>query len=192
MASSWRSPDRLLILAVAGIGAYAIYRMSRSDAGRTHEGELKLLPAAPGPVAPAPADVRLVTGDPMPFTNSRAYQGRLETTDSQGGPLPPSRSIEQLTPEAPREDLTKIVESFGFEPGTVRVWMTAEEAAANGTAPFALQNAGRGTRWFYGRYLGPSADVRRPKGLAALWIVRGPAARTGEGLRAPSFLAMKG
>lgn len=171
MASTWLSADRILIGIVGVIGAYAAYRLTKAEPRPlrpTPEVQNVTLPLSPGPLG-APT-VALVDGDPVTLTNSRAYRGRLETL-----------------PSSSREEITEALQALGFEPGTVRVYMTPAEAAAV-TPPFALQNPGQGTRWFYGRYLGPTREVRRPQGLVAMWITRGPMTA---GEISPAFFALE-
>lgn len=162
--------DQWLILGVAGLGAYALYRMSRT----THNVQSTVgpngqpsgsQPSTPTPTQPsgvllpetrgrieAPPLIPFVTGDPnapgpsMQLSNSRAYRGR-------------------------GENLTENDVSF-FD---VRyVYSTPEAARAAEFPEWSLTGASRNTRWFYGRYLGADATYARPAKIDAMWITPRP------------------
>lgn len=169
--------DQLLILGVAGLGLYALYRMGKAkDTAEELQNGLRTeprprpdiptgaLPERPG-IATLPANVVSTQGSPIQLTNSRAYFGRIETV-SPGGEISQS-----FPPNAPRADLINALASFGFD--GVRVYMSPEEASQAIEVPEALQNAGRGTRWFYGRWTTPTTSLPRPPEWALLWVTRG-------------------
>lgn len=163
--------DQLLMLGVVGLGAYALYRMTKAPSQlpasevvvppeptrpSTPDGSL---PALPGTVPTLPATFPVVLGPGMHLINSRAYQGRIETALPNGS----SFSSDPATLEGQLRGL-------GFD--AVRVWSNPIDAGPFNDAR-VLTAPGRGTRWFYGRYTGETTDASRPTGLVLLYIVRG-------------------
>lgn len=169
--------DQLLILGVAGLGLYALYRMGKArdtsqeleNGGRTEPRPIPdiptgALPERPG-IASLPSNVESLNSSPITLTNSRAYFGRIETVSPNG-----EFSV-SFPPNASKADLINTISAFGFD--GVRVYMTPQEAAQAIRVPEALANAGRGTRFFYGRWTGPTASIARPPEWALLWVTRG-------------------
>ncbi|RPH58003.1 MAG: hypothetical protein EHM89_13155 [Acidobacteria bacterium] len=158
--------EQWVMLGVVGLGLYAVYRFSKADSRQpTADSEAKQpsgprmdLPVTAGAIGMPPPGIPFITGpDPnrptpvMHLTNSRAYRGRGEG----------------LT----EDDLV----ALGLD--SVQLYTSPQAARAALTPEWALANAGQNTRWFYGRYLGPTTDVRRPAALQAAWIVAGPPPR---------------
>lgn len=158
--------DQWLILGVAGLGVYALYRLSKTThdvqttgANGTTPDVQPTPPPQPGVLLPetrgrieAPPLIPFVTGDPnapspsMTLSNSRAYRGR-------------------------GENLTEDDVAF-FD---VRyVYSTPEAARAAEFPEWSLTGASRNTRWFYGRYLGQDATYARPAKIDAMWITPRP------------------
>lgn len=185
--------DQLLMLGVVGLGAYALYRMTQATPGQTPANAGPMGPTPQAPSAPTGSNLPERPGLPGPFgqefprvpvialpnavptihlTNSRAYQGRIETISSAGR----AQSM-PFSPIAEAEVIASGLRGLGFD--AVQVFMTPEEAARpapDGEPIFSAAtraNAGRGTRWFYGRYTGETRDAAAPEGLALLYIVRG-------------------
>ena len=150
--------DKLLMLGVVGLGAYAVYRLSKTDTQPRPDNELKPTPIVPPNKGPLlPENFPLLVGNPIHLTNSRAYRGRLETTD-QPAPFSPSSS---------REDIQRALEVLGFS--NPQVFVTASEAAGN-FPEFSLANSTPASRWFYGRWLGPTTDAPRPNAVNLIWV----------------------
>lgn len=159
--------DQWLILGVVGLGAYALYRLSKtssvSDPQATPTGD-PMRPPQPGVLLPetrgrieAPASVAFVTGNPnapsstMTLSNSRAYRGRGENLTD--------------------EDIAFFDVRY--------VYNTPEAARAAEFPEWALTGASRNTRWFYGRYLGQDATYARPAKIDAMWVTARPPPRVG-------------
>lgn len=167
--------DQWLILGVAGLGAFALYRLaSASNASRpslpgddrepiTPRIPTGSLPERPGPAPAPPGVVSAIAGNQLSLANSRAYRGRLETIDAAGraNPFP-------FSPNATSDQLAATLESLGFD--GARAFLTPEDATAGGFAPWAIANAGRGTRWFYGRWTQPAMQVGLPPGVVNVWV----------------------
>lgn len=171
--------DQWLILGVGALGIYALYRMNKSDSSIPSETPIPnprpsiptdQLPDRPGQVT-LPANIAVIQGNPLQLTNSRAYFGRIETISPQGIPQIP------FAPNLSKEQIQDILLNLGFD--AVKVYMNPTEASTAISVPEALSNPGRGTRWFYGRWLNPSMNVERPNGLSLLWITRGLNAQVG-------------
>jgi len=176
--------DQVLMLGVAALGGFALYKLLIAPKDQTPKGDVPQplpqrpqtpnmgLPNIPGP-ASLPAGyavipVQQLMPNAVPtihLTNSRAYQGRIETIDEQG-----RTQGMPFHPDASAEAIATGLTALGFD--AVQVFMSPEAAA--GVFPReALANPGRGTRWFYGRYTAPTMDTASPEGLKLLWIVQG-------------------
>lgn len=149
--------DQWLMLGVVGLGGYAVYRLTQTTSSPPPPDSPLNLPVEAGSPSAAPPGFPLL-GDPVHLTNSRAYRGRIEL--GRGG-LPANMSREQIESALVR---------LGFD--AIRVYEDMQQAAPTFPA-FALHGAGRGTRWFYGRWLGPTTDTARPAFLSLLWVARG-------------------
>lgn len=165
------SPEKWMMLLVGGAGLYFGYRLLIAPKDQEPQPPVPLEPVrvpivvpplqgTAGPIGEPPPGFPLVT--PLPtrqypptieLLNSRAYRGRLE-----------------LAPDASSDLVRAIVASMGFEPDSIQIFSTPEEAAPH-IAPFALQNPGPGTRWFHARFLQSSQSVGWPDQLVALWTV---------------------
>lgn len=168
--------EQILILGVAGLGIYALYRMSKSEKEIPSQDKIKptpeitptgVLPNIPGAIPQLPAGTATVQGNPIQLTNSRAYLGRIETINPQGNSFTAPFSV-----NTSKEELVDALTNFGFD--AVRVYMTPQEASRAIPQNPALGSPGRGTRWFYGRWLGRTGPVARPDPLVLLWITKGP------------------
>lgn len=172
--------DQVLMIGVGLLGAYAVYRMIQTPKAlaapepgrpvRVPSGPQPtpgVLPERPSALPLPPVALPVISGDPIHLTNSRAYGGRLETVGVDGSMRPSPFSA-----DSSRDEIEAGLRGLGFD--AVRVYMTPQEAVA-AFQGYVLSSPGRGTRWFYGRYLGPTRDVARPKALAVLWITSGMA-----------------
>lgn len=178
--------DQWLMLGVVGIGAYAVYRIARA------EGSSQALPAdkVPPPLNPvfAPAPPRPAPAPAPDVTNLPAMPGPIAAP-------PPGFALETGADPNKPERAIQLKNSFAYqgryeEPLSAQLRNLFEAfqtfdlagARAAGFPVFALANPGKNTRWFYGRYLGPttgvpggvaSVIVERPNELKLLWIKPG-------------------
>lgn len=195
--------DQWLILGVAGLGAYAVYRLVTTKSNQLPpgpDGTLRpvlpdypildpSLPERPGAIT-LPADAVASFGPAYALDNQRWYGGRIESTIATQGPFSPAASRSQIQqaltdlgfagsavrPDAP--------EAAGL-PLTVQVYMTPAEAQGH-VPDYAIANAGRGTRWFYARWAQPNATITMTP-VAALWSSVPPQPMTVAGWGRPRF-----
>ena len=155
--------DQILMIGVAGLGAWAVYQLVRrpdpSRVGPSTNTSPTLPILLPIPVNTGPGRFTEVQGPTLALRNSRPYWARVETGSLAQSIFQPGDSADTF--------LAK-VQSLGFEPDTVRVFMNPMEAQALGQ-PFMLANATPNTRWFYGRWLRPTTTITRPRGLTHVW-----------------------
>lgn len=175
--------DQLLMGAVVGLGAYAVYRLARASSG-DQQGPVEA-PTPAGPHVPIPGEdsslpmqpTVLVVPPPEMATlgGSRLdrdlrqgiwYRIRLETYGSN----PP------FSPDSPREALQAGLGTMGFGPGPdgVLVFVNADEARAAGYPEWALAGPGRGTRWATARWAKPTQPYQRPPAFQAGWATHEP------------------
>lgn len=164
--------EQWMMLGIGAIGlgaAYLLTRTSKEQNGSQANGTLgpgsPNLPEKPVAVGPLPPTVTVISGNPIHLRNSRSYRGRIETISADGriGFVP-------FSPGSSKKEIADGLRQLGFE--NVQVYATPEEA--KGMMPdYALPGAGRGTRWFYGRYLGSTADIPRPQTLSLIWETKG-------------------
>jgi hypothetical protein len=158
------SAEKLVMLGVGALGAYAVYRLVTAPKDQAPLGaaspqfpakkasaDVSTLPVAPGPVGTPPVTLPLASSTTgLHMTTGLMYRGRFEAT-----------------PGARPEEVLAQIRSLGFD--SIILWASAAEAAPN-VPGFALENPGRGTRWFHAIWRGPTADVPRPREVVALWI----------------------
>jgi hypothetical protein len=164
------------MLGVVGVGAYAVYRLVKSEptpSFPSHPDDTPLLnlPTVPGVVAP-PAGSTAITGDLAGLRVGGWYAGRVETINAQG-----AAETSAFRPDADAQALTQALTALGFAgaggradapdagPPTVQVYMNPSAAAPH-LPGYALASPGRGTRWFYGRWVGGTSP--RPSAMVLL------------------------
>lgn len=180
--------EQWLVLGVATLGIYAVYRMTRASAANTTSPILSnpdrgtlptpvvvpmgALPPLPGAITGIPANNTLdvIQGSPqIPMVPASWYQGRIELVSSAGKPsafFKDGQLLQQL-------------QQMGF--GSVQVFSTPIDASHDIFQAWVLDKPGSGTRWFRARW--PFADsmgnpmpksVVRPDGLVLLWRAAPP------------------
>lgn len=152
--------------AVVLLGGYAVYRMITAP-GPLPESTPTPLPINLGDALIVPNGapvVRPTAGGLLRLTNSCAYRGRLEL----------AALGTEISPASSAADVAAHVERMGFD--AVAVFASPSEAAAGGTPAFALGGPQGSTRWFRGRWLGTTRDVKPPPTLRLL-IVDGKCAQ---------------
>ena len=180
--------EQWLMLGVVGIGAYAIYRFSKTESTVTTTtgpqqappmpipGPAPNTPLPPNPGLPdRPTPIMLPPGNATIFGAGGPGQGNVMTLDNSRAYL------------GRGEDLTEA--DLGFL-DAVRIFPSAEAARASGY-PFpewALAGASRFTRWFYGRYTFPDARYQKPVNLEAMWLTRGTASVPRVGALYPAYV----
>ena len=147
-----RAPNaiELVMLAVVGIGAYAVYRLSKATPGGSID------PALVPPAQPLPAGLnvpnRIVNGA-IAVARGTPVRGRFESAD-------PGRTATAL-------------QQRGFQ--NVRVYTLADVQANPDLIAFpdALLAAGPGSRWFTASWMGDGtmsrATVQLPPEVVLLW-----------------------
>lgn len=173
--------DQALMLGVIGLGAYAVYRMTRpreevppEDVPILNGQGVPTAPVFPQNIASGPT-IQLPAGtqpDGVTTTN-RWYRGRLELPQ-QGSPTRESLNLTHLSRQSPRPTIEAALRQFGFD--RVEVYMTPEEAAPRITLAAAMANPTQGSRWFFGRYAGPRETKARPPVLTVLYPTAVPTA----------------
>jgi hypothetical protein len=177
--------DKIIMLAVVGVGIYAVIRMAKTTAG-AQQGlppggsrpvplsvPTGTLPDLPGSVGTPPTGLAVDTtpaGQPLHLQGGRWYHGRLE-----------------LTPSASREQVDMMLRQMGFgreaavmpHAYDVQVFTTPLEASKSIFHEFALQNPGKGTRWFLARWPLSIGEVSvpaptRPTSMVLLWAAKSP------------------
>lgn len=137
------SAEKLVMLAVAGLGGYAVYLMTRA---KTTDAPIE----APSP-HPLPPDVAVpgvaLLGDPMTIETGRYYRGRFESGRD---------------PSA----LQDLLGSYGI---AANVTSDPQAAASAGVPTWALTSPTPFSRWFYG-FAGATSSQPRPPDLALAWI----------------------
>ena len=153
--------EQWMMLGVVGIGAYAVYRMTKTtpDQAPTDQPPIVhppkptpvvvppgVLPDLPGVLASPPTNMVLETGPTMSLQPAAEYHGRLETISSAG-----HESAPPLSSTSSQADIENALKSmFGFN--VVHVFMTPQAAAQDLFNAYSLSSPGRGTRWFRARF----------------------------------------
>lgn len=166
--------DQALMIGVVGLGAYAVYRMTRpredvapEDVPILNGQGVPTAPVFPQNIAQGPT-LQLPAGtqpDGVTTTN-RWYRGRLELPQ-QGSATRESANLTHLSRQSPRQAIEAALRGFSFD--RVEVYMTPEEAAPRITLAAAMASPTPGSRWFFGRYAGPRGTRARPPVLTVLY-----------------------
>jgi hypothetical protein len=172
--------EQLLTIGVAGLAAYALYRLMQASP--------QPLPAPPGPpnatpppillpsragLVPTPPAGTLVTV-PKDLHPQFWYAGRIETFGT---------AAQNLT----QAGLVQLLESVGFGGSAVRpdapeaatlplhVQVFTDPGAASRLLPaWSLTDPGVGTRWFYGRWTGNAPSNGVPSLVRLMWRAKSP------------------
>ena len=162
--------DQVFMLAVVGLGGYAVYRLV--TARPTREPLPPDVPILNGGRTPAtgtrPVDIagNLALEQTMPVGRDTWYWGRIEMPTVAESPRA------GLSVTSTDADIAALVRAMGFE--RVEVHRTPESAASRISNPQALAESRGSSRWFFARFAGPSARIQRPPWLSILHVTATP------------------
>jgi hypothetical protein len=157
--SGW-SVDRVLMAAVVGLGAYAVYRLV--TAPKAQELPAGTIPVGTPSGLQIPAGSTAMTGDLLSFAQDHWYGARVELG----------------APDAPAGDLGSVLRGYGLAGArTERSCGTADGLylgrGGDRTRPGLRP---RGSRWIVGRWSLPSQNRPRPAWLPLVWRAPPPKA----------------
>lgn len=181
--------EQWLMIGVGALGLYAIYRMTRAAGpstplvpadpnGRGSATPISVpvtaLPDRPSPVTiPPSSTVQILVGSTLPLRAAGWYQGRIETVGVSGA------ISAVFSPTDSRAQLIQKLTGFGFT--NVDVYVTPQEASQDIYQAFALEGAGKGTRWFRARWPfvnaaggAVPATILRPSGMVLVMLAAPP------------------
>jgi len=135
------SVDKVMMAAVAGLGLFAVYKLT--TASKDNQG----------------GDAFALLGDPLSFQNGQTYRGRL-TLPGASDPSNP------MTDSATESMLIQALQVLGF--ADVHVFMNVRDLPP-GWPTSTQMNVAPSTRWFEARWNGPSMTLPRPPYLEQVW-----------------------
>lgn len=148
-------PDKLIMLGVGALGAYAVYRMLKTDAKAPQTStDSSTLPAGPR------LDPRQVLSNPntLLLKSQTQYRMRLELEEG----LPP------LSASSSDAEVSGALKQLGFADAQVfrtpPSWFQVD----------ATQNPGVGTRFVVAQWGPTTMSVERPKAIALIWQTKIP------------------
>ena len=146
--------DQVFMLAVVGLGGYAVYRLV--TAKPTREPLPPDVPILTTPTGTRPVDIlgNLALEPTMPVGRGAWYWGRVELPNVAESPRA------GLSVTSTDGDVAAAVRAMGFE--RVEVHRTPESAASRINSPQALSESRGSSRWFFARFVGQ--DPVRPDG----------------------------
>lgn len=144
---------KLMMIGVAGLGAYAAYRMLGAKKDAAQEETI------------IDSSGLVLLKDPLSMKQKQYYRARLELPASRLQPLPP------FNEEGTDDDLTQAMSALGFS--DVQVF-SSKEHLPSGWPVGTTGGPTRGTRWFQGRWSQEAMQVPRPSQVKIMWISKAP------------------